>query len=66
MALDFPALKKVLVTRYESTVEGDWREQLSLYSRYPQGLSDEQWHRLLEETGQQDFDHPVTNWSSTP
>jgi hypothetical protein len=61
VALGLPALKKVLVTRYESTVEGGWREQLSLYSRYPQGVSDEQWHRLLEEAGQQDFDQPVTN-----
>jgi hypothetical protein len=60
VALGFPMLKKVLVTRYERTVEGEWREQLSLYSRYPQGLADEQWHQLLAEAGQQDFDRPGT------
>jgi len=61
VALGFPMVKKVLVTRYERIVEGKWREQLALYSRYPQGLSDEQWHQLLAEAGQEDFDRPGTN-----
>jgi len=55
MAVGIPTVRNVLIIRYEVTVTDEWKEKLSLYSRYPQGLSGEQWQRLLREAGQKDF-----------
>jgi hypothetical protein len=55
MAVSLPAVRKVFVKRYEISVADDWIEKLTLYCRYPQGLSGEQWRLLLRESGQEDF-----------
>ena len=54
LAVDLPSLRRVFVTRYETAVTGDWVKELTLYCRYPQGLSDEQLQRLLREAGQEE------------
>src|SRR5512144_2264224 len=56
LAVDLPSVRRVFVTRYETAVTGEWVKELTLYCRYPQGLSDEQWHRLLREAGQEDIE----------
>lgn len=55
VAVAIPAVRDVSVVRYELTVREHLKETLSLYSRYPQGLSDEQWRLLLREAGQDEF-----------
>ena len=66
VAVGLPALSKVLVVRYENTVDGEWTEKLSLYCRYPQGLAEEQWHQLLTEAGQGDFVRPASPFPAPP
>lgn len=55
VAVTIAAVRDVSVVRYELTVGENLKETLSLYSRYPQGLSDEQWGLLLREAGQEGF-----------
>jgi hypothetical protein len=66
VAVGLPALSKVLVVRYEKTVDGEWTEKLSLFCRYPQGLAEEQWHQLLTGAGQGDFVRPANLLSAPP
>jgi hypothetical protein len=66
VAVGLPTLHKVLVVRYENTVDGEWTEKLSLYCRYPQGLAEEQWHQLLTEAGQGDFVRPASPFHAPP
>lgn len=54
-AITLPLLKRVRVNRYEIYVGRRWREDLSLYCRYPQGLTERQWQQLLGQAGQKDF-----------
>jgi hypothetical protein len=56
LAVGLPSVRKVVLTRYETTVTGEWVKVLTLYCRYPQGLSDEQWQRLLREAGQEEIE----------
>ena len=58
MAVGLSAVRSVLLTRYEVTANGNLKEKLSLYCRYPQGLNDEQWQKLLKEAGQTEFARP--------
>ncbi len=55
VAVAMPMVREVSVVRYELTVSENLQKTLSLYSRYPQGLSDEQWRLLLREAGQEGF-----------
>jgi len=48
-------IAKIKIVRYKKTVNSNWKENLILYSRYPQGLSEIQRHQLLEEAGQENF-----------
>lgn len=66
VAVGLPTLHKVLVVRYENTVDGEWKEKLSLYCRYPQGLAEEQWHQLLTRAGQVDFVRPASPFPAPP
>lgn len=56
LAVDLPSVQRVFVTRYETAVTGEWVKKLTLYCRYPQGLSDEQWQRLLRGAGQEEIE----------
>ena len=66
VAVGLPTLRKVLVVRYENTVDGEWTEKLSLYCRYPQGLAEEQWQQLLTGAGQGDFVRPASPFPAPP
>lgn len=48
-------IAKVKIERYKKTVKNNLKEELTLYSRYPQGLSDGQRQQLLKEAGQEGF-----------
>lgn len=53
--IPFSKIATVKIERYKKTIKNNLREELTLYSRYPQGLSDGQRQQLLREAGQDDF-----------